>query len=186
MKSEKKQCFAIGIVCAKANSKRFPGKNIYDYKGAPLFYHSVLALMGSNMIDKIYVSTDSEEIIEFCKKKNINVISRNQNVIYDEEPLLSVLKYSYQTLDISAKYICTIMANCPGHKSETIDMALELIEKEELNEIRSYNNKSTESGLIILKEHVLLSAPSISSHIGLVKSDVNEIHYKFDLLESEE
>ena len=173
--------FAIGIVCAKNNSNRFPGKNLYMHHGKPMFYHSVKPLLESQLVDDVYVSTDSDEITKYCKDYRINVIHRNINVTEDEEPLISVLKYSYQTLEISSEYICTIMANCPGHSAKTVDDALRLIKKEKLDEVRSYNDMGLESGLIVLKEDIVLNASRISSHLGLLRSNIREIHYKTDI-----
>ena len=173
---------AIGIICAKKNSIRFPGKNSYYYNGEPMFYHSVKPLQESKLIKKVYVSTDSDKIANYCNERNIDVIRRKQNVIGNEEPLLSVLKYSYQTLEFSSEYICTIMANCPGQKASSVDKAINLIKNNDLNEVRSFNNQGIESGLIILKENILLNSPNISSHLGMVRSNIKEIHYKKDIL----
>jgi CMP-N-acetylneuraminic acid synthetase len=172
---------AIGIVAVKSNSKRFPNKNIHLFNGKPLFLDSILALKNCKRIEKLFVTTDSVVIEKHCKKYSVEVIKRNKNMINDEEPLLNVLRYAYQTINYRARFIVTVMANCPGHDSEMIDNAIELISKKEFNEIRSFNDSGEESGLIILKENVLMKYCNISSHIGMVSVNAKEIHYYEDL-----
>lgn len=172
---------AIAIIAAKENSNRFPGKNIYEINGKPMFFHSVEPFLNSKHVSDIYVTTNSHYINNYLKDFPVEVIWRNKNAIHDDEPLLSVLKTAYMQLNISAQYICTIMANCPGHTSETIDKAINLVQKLSLHEVRSFNSNGDESGIIVLKERVVLSAPAISSYIGSIYSDIDEIHYKKDL-----
>lgn len=172
---------AVGIVVAKENSKRFPGKNIYPYKNEPLFWHSVKPLLSSEFIDEIYVATNSNEIIEYCNQKNIKTIWRGPNIIDDEEPLLSVLRYSYQSLNKEYEYVATIMANCPHHTADEVNQALLKISQGNFNEIRGFDNHGIETGLLIFKSEVIKNCFQISSHIGMIESKGYEIHYVEDL-----
>lgn len=172
---------SVGIVCAKSNSNRFPGKNIYEMNGEPMFWYSVKPLLESDKIDKVYVTTDSKFIKEYCEKRGVGVILRKVNAIHDEEPLIGVLRFAYKSIDESYDNIATIMANCPFHTSKSVNEAIDLIDSKGLLEIRSFNNENEESGLMIFKEKVILNNTQISSHIGFIKSDVKEIHYKEDL-----
>jgi len=172
---------SVGIICAKSNSNRFPGKNIYEINGEPMFWHSVKPLLESKKIDKVYVTTDSKFIKEYCEERGVDVIFRKVNAIHDEEPLLGVLRFAYKNIDKSYDNIVTIMANCPFHTSDSVDNAIDLMNNKGLLEVRGFNDENEESGLIILKEKVILNNTQISSHIGFVKSNVKEIHYKEDL-----
>ena len=57
----------LGLVAAKDNSNRFPGKNKHIYDGAPLFWHSVQPLLDSEKVDDVYVITDSDYIKFYCE-----------------------------------------------------------------------------------------------------------------------
>ena len=46
----------IGIICAKGESARFPGKNKHVHDGTPLFWHSVRPLLESKLVDDVYVA----------------------------------------------------------------------------------------------------------------------------------
>jgi len=175
------KCNTVGIVCAKSNSNRFPNKNIYEFNGVPMFWHSVMPLIDSKKVDKVYVTTDSAFIKEYCDARGIEVIWRNINAIHDEEPLLEVLRFAYKCIDKSYENIITIMANCPHHKVSAVDEAIDLIHSSDILEVRSFNSAKEESGLMIFKEKIILEYTQISSHIGFVSSEVNEIHHKEDL-----
>lgn len=173
----------VGIIAAKENSNRFPGKNIFNLNGSPLFWHSVQPLLESKNIDEVYVVTDSSYIKDFCFEKGVKVIWRPKNATFDEDPLLSILKFAYYNLDIAYEFVVTIMANCPGHSVEAVDEAINLIQENKLMEIRSFNCENEESGLMVFKKEIIVNNSQISSHIGLVKSNVKEIHTKNDLYE---
>ena len=171
----------VGLVAAKSNSNRFKNKNNYILNGYPLFWHSVLPLLKSSSIDKVYVLTDSKEILEYCNKKKVDVIWRKKNATEDEEPLLNILKFAYMSLDIEYEFIVTIMANCPGHNSQAVEEGINMIKSGNFQEIRSFNDKNEESGLMIFHKNVIKKYHQISSHIGLLNSNAKEIHIKKDL-----
>ena len=50
----------IGVIPVKANSKRFPDKNIKELNDKPLFCHSIDAMYFSPNISKIFVPTNSQ------------------------------------------------------------------------------------------------------------------------------
>lgn len=52
----------IAIIPARGGSKGLPGKNIQNLGGKPLIAYSIEAAQASGVIDRIVVSTDSEEI----------------------------------------------------------------------------------------------------------------------------
>jgi CMP-N-acetylneuraminic acid synthetase len=171
----------VGIVAAKDHSKRFPNKNKYILDGEPLFWHSVKPLLNARKVDEVFVATDSAFISSYCKDRDINVIWRNRNAAHDEDPLLNILRFAYYNLDQEYDIIVTIMANCPGHSSETVDRAITLMQNDDFKEIRSFNANGEESGLMLFRKEVITQYTQISSHIGEVRSDVKEIHYVEDL-----
>ncbi|MDC0461683.1 hypothetical protein OAM34_01600 [Alphaproteobacteria bacterium] len=169
-------------MAAKKNSKRFPGKNFYQYQGVPLFWHSVQPLINSNLVSNVYVASDSDEVIKFCLDKDVKTIFRGVNAILDEEPLLNVLRYCVMTIDDKFDAIITIMANCPNHLISDVDSAINLMKQNpNLLEVRSFDKQGNETGLIVLRRSVILNNHQISSHLGSIKTSGFEVHYKNDL-----
>lgn len=174
----------LGLVAAKDNSNRFPGKNKYIVDGFPLFYHSVKLLKESSLIDDVVVATDSEFILEYCKEKNIKTVWRPKNASRDEDKLISILRYAYYSLDQSYHTIVGIMANCPGNKLEDIEKGIILKEENDLKEVRSFDPNGLENGVLILDREILETNRDISYYIGSIQTTGKEIHYKTDLDEN--
>lgn len=171
----------VGIVAAKAHSKRFPNKNIYLVEGSPMFWHSVEPLLAAAKVDKVYVATDSEFIRGYCEERGVDVVWRPKNAAFDEDSILSVLRFAYYHLDQDYDAVVTIMANCPGHSPEAVDRAVDMIQTGEFKEIRSFNDMGEESGLMVFETSVIMQYAQISSYIGSIRSNVKEIHRIEDL-----
>ncbi len=52
----------VGLIMARAGSKRLPGKNLAPLAGRPLIAHTCEAALSSGVLSAIYVNTDSREI----------------------------------------------------------------------------------------------------------------------------
>jgi CMP-N,N'-diacetyllegionaminic acid synthase len=61
------------IIPARGGSKGVPGKNIRNLQGFPLIAYSITAAKLSKKIQRIIVSTDSEEIASMCRKYGAEV-----------------------------------------------------------------------------------------------------------------
>ena len=170
----------LGLVAAKDNSNRFPGKNKHIHNGEPLFWHSVKPLLDSK-IDDVYVITDSDYIKSYCEERNVGVIWRPKNATRDEDKLVSILRFGYYSLDKDYDVIVSLMANCPGHSVDTINNGIDLLKNKNLREVRSFNKDGEESGMLIFSKDILQNNFDISYYIGGLTSDVKEIHYKGDL-----
>lgn len=60
----------------RAGSTGFPGKNVHKVLGRPLCSYPLMAAAGSPEVDRIFVSTDSEEIKEVANHYNAEWIPR--------------------------------------------------------------------------------------------------------------
>lgn len=61
----------LAIIPARSGSKGIPGKNIYKVAGHPLIYYTIRAgkeALENGAVDRLIVSTDSEEIAEISKE----------------------------------------------------------------------------------------------------------------------
>ena len=64
---------AYGFIFARGGSKGLPGKNIKPLCGKPLIAHSIEAGLASKCLEKIIVSTDSEEIASAARQYRAEV-----------------------------------------------------------------------------------------------------------------
>ena len=82
--------YNIAIIPAKAESDRCPGKNFRFIGDKPLFEYSVNYAISEGFIP--IVSTDSKDIINYCKDKKINYFIET----VDDSSMLNCVK---QVLD---------------------------------------------------------------------------------------
>lgn len=61
------------LITARSGSKGIKDKNIIDYNGFPLIYHSIKISKDCDSINKTFVSTDSEKYAAICKKYGAEV-----------------------------------------------------------------------------------------------------------------
>lgn len=172
----------IGFIAAKENSNRFPNKNIYKVNEVPMFMNSVQPMLDSNLINDVYVITDSEFIKSYCNERNIGVIWRPKNATRDEDKLITIIRYGYYNLDIEYDIVVSLMANCPGNQTSDIDKGINIMVKHKLKEVRGFDVDGVENGLMILDKEILQNNRDISYYLGGITTNGKEIHYKKDLL----
>ena len=59
----------IAIIPARKNSKSIPNKNIIKFNGKPLIHWSIKVALEANCFDKIIVSSDSDDILDYAINK---------------------------------------------------------------------------------------------------------------------
>lgn len=64
----------VGIIPARYESSRFPGKPLVDICGKPMIWHVYNQALKVNDLDTVYVATDDDKIEQVCNELNINVI----------------------------------------------------------------------------------------------------------------
>ena len=104
----------IAIIPARANSKRFPGKNLVNFNGLPLIAYSInYALANSNLIDEVYVSTNDTTIAEIALKYGAQVIERPESLSGDLEPTVTALKHVLETIDFEVENVVLLQPTNP-------------------------------------------------------------------------
>jgi CMP-N,N'-diacetyllegionaminic acid synthase len=90
----------LGIIPARAGSKRIPGKNIKLLGGKPLISHIIEAALGSKLLDRILVSSDSEKILTLLKEYNKGVLplKRPEELATDLSPAIEYVKHALSYL----------------------------------------------------------------------------------------
>jgi Cytidylyltransferase len=82
----------------RAGSSGFPGKNIYPILGRPLAAYPLMAARGSRDVDKLYVSTDSPEIMEISRQFGAELIDRPARLATKEALGEHVFVHGYQEI----------------------------------------------------------------------------------------
>lgn len=66
----------ISIILARKNSKGIKNKNLKIVNGKPLIYWSIFNSINSKLVDKTFVSSDSNKILKYSKKIGADTICR--------------------------------------------------------------------------------------------------------------
>lgn len=104
----------IAIIPARGGSKRLPGKNIKALGGLPLIAHSIrYAQQHSDLIDQIYVTTDSPEIKAISEDNGALVIDRPVVISGDHEPTITALQHALTVLPETIEHIILLQATNP-------------------------------------------------------------------------
>lgn len=96
----------IYIPC-RAGSKRLAGKNRRVLGDKPLFLHSLdFALLYKEKFLDVVIDSDDTEILEYCKKKGVTYIHRENELAGDFVSILEVIskglfKMGYQNLEVN-------------------------------------------------------------------------------------
>ena len=56
------------VIPARSGSKRIKNKNFKNFKGKPIISYSILTALKSKIFDKIVVSTDDKNNLNYLKK----------------------------------------------------------------------------------------------------------------------
>ncbi len=124
----------IAIIPARGGSKGLPGKNIQDLGGKPLIAHSIEAAKESGVIDRIVVSTDSEEIAEVARSVGAEVpFLRPSEMAQDQttmeatlqQALLQFEEVSGEQFDIAVFLTPTDIFRKPEWISEAVNILKE-------------------------------------------------------------
>ena len=73
----------ICIIPARGGSKGIPKKNIIDFCGKPLLAWSILQDRDNSLVDEVYVSSDSDEILAVAQKYKARLIKRPAELAED-------------------------------------------------------------------------------------------------------
>lgn len=107
----------LGVIPARAGSKRIPGKNIIDLCGKPLIEYTIEAANNSQMLDGILISTDIPDVL-----LKYNATLRPQELCTDDSSTLELLKYLFSQYNYS--HICLLQPTSPLRTSQDIDEAI--------------------------------------------------------------
>ena len=92
----------LAIVPARGGSKGVPGKNVRVLAGRPLIEYTALAARESGVIDRIVLSTDSDEIADAGRRCGLEVpFIRPASLAADDTPMLPVVRHAIDALSAS-------------------------------------------------------------------------------------
>lgn len=116
----------IAIIPARGGSKGIPRKNVRIMAGVPLIAHVIRAAINSSVFDRVFVSTEDEEIAEISGRFGASVLRRPKSLSGDSVTLDPVISHAVKTLEargITASAVGVLQPTSPTVKARTITAA---------------------------------------------------------------
>ena len=120
----------IAVIPARSGSKGLPNKNIKELAGKPLIAYSIMAAQKTKLIDRIIVSTDSEEYASLAIKYKAEVpFLRPAELAGDSSTDYDFVKHLLDWLadneDILPDYFVHLRPTTPFRDPDVLDSAIE-------------------------------------------------------------
>ena len=129
------------IIPARGGSKGIPGKNIMEFCGKPLIEWSIQQAIVSRLVNEVYVTSDSEKILEFSEKAGAKPIKRPDALATDtsssDEALIHALDEIERTSSRKPEAVVFLQATSPLRLPGDIDRAIELFVQEKADSLFS-------------------------------------------------
>lgn len=120
----------VAIIPARGGSRRIQKKNIRPFHGRPIIAYSIETAQRSGLFDRIYVSTDSDEIGEVAQTYGAKRLGREYEEAQDHIGTQQVMREALRR--IWSDYIthaCCIYATAPMMTADDLKHAFDLLQR---------------------------------------------------------
>jgi len=133
---------AVGLIPARAGSKRVPGKNVRPLRGHPLLAYSIASALESGVFQSVVVSTDSEAIADAARHYGAEVpFLRPAEMAGDLSPDFEWVDYTLRRLAAEGRpFDCfgILRPTSPFRQAETIRRAwAQFLRQEGIDSLRA-------------------------------------------------
>ncbi|MBC8376730.1 MAG: acylneuraminate cytidylyltransferase family protein [FCB group bacterium] len=128
------------IIPARGGSKGVPHKNIAPFLEQPLISHSIKYALESSLVDRVFVSTDDEQITEISRSDGAEVIPRPAELAGDSATTESAISHAiewWQEQNLNPTIIVLLQATSPLRPNGSLDNALEKFQAEGFDSLLS-------------------------------------------------
>jgi len=134
----------VAFLPAKGSSDRVTNKNVKLLDGKPLFLHTLDKLISCDFIDKVYLDTESNEIISLACERNCEILKRDISLSSNKTDgnRLFMNEVQHVNADIYIQVLCT----SPFIDKETIRDGVSALELD----------TRYDSAVLVRKEHFYL------------------------------
>lgn len=131
----------ISIILARGGSKGVKNKNLVSVGGKPLLFWTINNLKLCNQIEHIFVSSDSQIILEQADKYEVNTIKRPDNISLDtsssEEGWLHAIDVIEKKFKIYPSLVVAPQVTSPLRADDDFCNALNLFKENNLDSLLS-------------------------------------------------
>lgn len=138
----------LAVIPARSGSKSVPHKNIRDICGKPMIAYSIEHALNSKYINRVIVSTDSEEYAEISKKYGaetpfIRPLEYATDTALDLDVFRHALNYLRENEGYEADIVVQLRPTYPIRRVEDIDRMIEIcMSDDSIDSVRSMSKAS--------------------------------------------
>lgn len=118
----------LGIIPARAGSKRLPGKNKKKLNGKELVRYAIEAASGSQLVTEWVLTTDDDDILAIAAEYDwLTAIRRPDAICGDEAQSITYVHHALETLGKEYDHTVIIQVTSPFTLAEDIDGTVALL-----------------------------------------------------------
>ncbi|MBI1911081.1 MAG: cytidylyltransferase [Deltaproteobacteria bacterium] len=120
----------IAILIGRKGSKGLPDKNVYPVLGKPSAYYPIKAAMDCPEIERTYISTDDEKLVELGEKNGAEIIQRPPELCTDMALGEHVYVHAYNHAKAKVKEVeiaVLLMCNAVTISSKTLSEGIKIL-----------------------------------------------------------
>ena len=128
----------VAIIPARGGSKGIPGKNLKPLCGKPLLAWSILRAKASSAVDSVWVTSDSEEILDAARAAGAQAIKRPEGISGDTATSESAWLHAVDEIEKAGTrvdWIVGMQATSPIRGHADIDEALAQVKRDGLDSL---------------------------------------------------
>ena len=120
------------FIFARGGSKGLANKNIIDFGGIPLISHSINLAKEINFVDRVIVSSDSEDILSIAKDSGAQIIKRPPELSSHEAPEWLAWRHAVEQIKQEEEFdlFLSLPATAPLRSKEDIINCLSSMDDE--------------------------------------------------------
>jgi CMP-N-acetylneuraminic acid synthetase len=172
------------IIPVRLGSKRLKYKNILEIKGLPMFVLVAKEALKSKYNSTLYVSTESQKIINLCKRYKLNFIKRPARLALDnvEKQLVIVDAVKKLKLKERPEIVISLQANTPQFNVTDLDRAIffflkKVFPSSQIRELITIDNNNLQDGAFRIMTLNTVFKKTLSTKVGVYKTNYLDIHY---------
>lgn len=128
----------IAIIPARGGSKGIPGKNLKLVCGKPLLAWSILHARSANLVDSVWVSSDSDEILAVAAEYGAHPVRRPENLSGDTATSESAWQHALDYVEASGvdvELVIGMQPTSPIRASADLDVAVAQMRSDALDSL---------------------------------------------------
>lgn len=133
----------VAVIPARGGSKGIPKKNLLKICGKPLIAWSIEQALSAKLIDKVYVTSDSDEILDVALSFGALGIKRPLEISGDTATSESAWIHACDYIEQqghSIQYMIGMQATSPVRHSLDLDQAIDKMKRDKLDSLFSAAN----------------------------------------------